>query len=137
MLNLGIVVSWKCCFFLMLLNGPGVGVSYALFPLLLLFDAAVAGRSSTSSAKTEFSAKGQVVRIGDRVAEGVLSCVEVILQRCIVQTTSQVNSRSLWWRTSFFRFFRFFRFFDIKDFYVMKNVNMMNLPSRSISGEGG
>lgn len=64
--------------------------SYALFPLLVLLDAAVAGRSSNSYLKAEFSTENNMVRVGDRVAEGVLSCVETILRRCYLETTSQV-----------------------------------------------
>ncbi|CAM6129670.1 unnamed protein product [Calypogeia fissa] len=66
-------------------------IDYALFPLVLLLDAAVANRSSKPLHQMEFSAKNQEVRVGDRVAEGVLSCLEVILERCVLETPSQAT----------------------------------------------
>ncbi|KAK9101473.1 hypothetical protein Scep_024903 [Stephania cephalantha] len=55
---------------------------YALFPLLLLFDAAVGCRSSES--------KDGVDVVSDGVAEGVVLCLEELLRKCCIFSVNQM-----------------------------------------------
>ncbi|KAL2608666.1 hypothetical protein R1flu_027239 [Riccia fluitans] len=64
-------------------------MDYVLFPLLLLLDAAVSSR--TSSMKDKKAVNTRQVVIPDRVAERVLLCVEVVLQRCSLETKEQMT----------------------------------------------
>ncbi|KAG9439501.1 hypothetical protein H6P81_019666 [Aristolochia fimbriata] len=64
-------------------------LDYTLFPLLLLLDAAILCRSSLQVAKeNESCAKPRV--IGDRVAEGVLVCLEELLRKCYFGSVNQM-----------------------------------------------
>ncbi|KAL3699023.1 hypothetical protein R1sor_017045 [Riccia sorocarpa] len=64
-------------------------MDYVLFPLLLLLDAAVSTR--TSSVRDTNAVKARQMVIPDRVAERTLSCVEVVLQRCTLETNQQMT----------------------------------------------
>ncbi|XP_024008438.1 TELO2-interacting protein 1 homolog [Eutrema salsugineum] len=58
---------------------------YALFPLLLLLDGAVAcrGQGNNQPAKTPY-------RVSDKVAEGVISCLEELLKKCHIGSVDQM-----------------------------------------------
>ncbi|KAL4303341.1 hypothetical protein GQ457_10G015910 [Hibiscus cannabinus] len=58
---------------------------YTLFPLLLLLDAAVDCRSSQN--KSESS---NIKRISDKVAEGVVECLEELLKKCHLGSVDQM-----------------------------------------------
>ncbi|GMI88663.1 hypothetical protein like AT1G79190 [Hibiscus trionum] len=58
---------------------------YTLFPLLLLLDAAVDCRSSKN--KSESS---HVKRVSDKVAEGVVECLEELLKKCHLGSVDQM-----------------------------------------------
>lgn len=58
--------------------------SYTLFPLLLLLDAAVACRSQGGGVVVPY-------RVSDKVAEGVVSCLEELLKKCHVGSVDQVS----------------------------------------------
>lgn len=58
--------------------------SYTLFPLLLLLDAAVACRSEGGGVVVPY-------RVSDKVAEGVVSCLEELLKKCHVGSVDQVS----------------------------------------------
>ncbi|XP_024019137.1 uncharacterized protein LOC21399286 isoform X2 [Morus notabilis] len=67
---------------------------YALFPLLLLLDAAVASRSPQkvdSEGKFESSNGSKTPpKVGDQVAEGVLQCLEELLIKCHLGSVEQM-----------------------------------------------
>lgn len=69
-------------------------LSYALFPLLLLLDAAVACRSPNhgdSEGRVETSKDPKTPhRVSDGVAEGVLQCLEELLIKCHLGSIEQV-----------------------------------------------
>jgi hypothetical protein len=66
--------------------------SYILFPLLLLLDASVACRSTKHMDSVNSPRRdGTLLMISDSVAEGVLSCLEELLQRCSLTTIDQVT----------------------------------------------
>ncbi|CAN6853350.1 unnamed protein product [Brassica oleracea] len=56
---------------------------YTLFPLLLLLDAAVACRSQGGGVVVPY-------RVSDKVAEGVVSCLEELLKKCHVGSVDQM-----------------------------------------------
>ncbi|XP_009128339.1 TELO2-interacting protein 1 homolog isoform X2 [Brassica rapa] len=56
---------------------------YTLFPLLLLLDAAVACRSEGGGVVVPY-------RVSDKVAEGVVSCLEELLKKCHVGSVDQM-----------------------------------------------
>lgn len=58
--------------------------SYSLFPLLLLLDAAVNCRSSSK----ELQEKSY--KVSDKVAEGVVQCLEQLLRKCYLGSVDQV-----------------------------------------------
>lgn len=68
--------------------------SYALFPLLLLFDAAVVDRSQQkvdSGENIMMSVSHDLLhRVSDSVAEGVLQCLEELLKKCHLGSVEQV-----------------------------------------------
>ena len=69
-------------------------LSYALFPLLLLLDTAVACRSPShvdSEGRVEiFKDPKTPHRVSDGVAEGVLQCFEELLTKCHLGSVEQV-----------------------------------------------
>lgn len=72
--------------------GLQVCMEYVLFPLQLLLDAAVQCRSPRTSASVDASTTPKTqLRINDKIAEGVLICLEELLHRCPVKTTSQLS----------------------------------------------
>ena len=68
--------------------------SYTLFPLLLLLDAAVACRSPEkvdSGREVEISSDPKMPhKVSDAVAEGVLQCLEELLNKCHLGSVEQV-----------------------------------------------
>jgi len=66
-----------------------VRFSYTLFPLLLLLDAAVACRSQGQNKPEEFPQTPY--RVSDKVAEGVISCLEELLKKCHIGSIDQVS----------------------------------------------
>lgn len=67
--------------------------SYALFPLLLLLDAAVESRSLPKHDAKESCVSGPPGvshKVSDVVAEGVLRCLEELLRKCPLGSTDQV-----------------------------------------------
>lgn len=68
--------------------------SYALFPLLLLLDAAVASRSpkkvDSEGEFKSFSDSKMPHKVGDQVAEGILLCLEELLIKCHLGSVEQV-----------------------------------------------
>ncbi|MCO5562647.1 hypothetical protein L7F22_016275 [Adiantum nelumboides] len=81
------------------LQGLQVCSDYVLFPLQLLLDASIASRSQRCSKETSTiqpiagstSKTPQDLYIVDKIAEGVLGCVEELLLRCPVTTISQLS----------------------------------------------
>lgn len=71
-------------------------LSYALFPLLLLLDAAIASRSPNQvdpKGKVEVSTDPKTPhKISDGVAEGVVECLEELLTKCHLLSVEQVKS---------------------------------------------
>ncbi|KAG7590687.1 Armadillo-type fold [Arabidopsis suecica] len=61
---------------------------YTLFPLLLLLDAAVACRSQGQNQPEEFPKVPH--RVSDKVAEGVISCLEELLKKCHIGSIDQM-----------------------------------------------
>ncbi|EFH64030.1 hypothetical protein ARALYDRAFT_477087 [Arabidopsis lyrata subsp. lyrata] len=61
---------------------------YTLFPLLLLLDAAVACRSQGNNHPDEFPKTPH--RVSDKVAEGVISCLEELLKKCHIGSIDQM-----------------------------------------------
>ncbi|CAH2067873.1 unnamed protein product [Thlaspi arvense] len=61
---------------------------YTLFPLLLLLDAAVACRSHGNNQPESFPKKPY--RVSDKVAEGVISCLEELLKKCHIGSVDQM-----------------------------------------------
>lgn len=66
-----------------------VRFSYTLFPLLLLLDAAVACRSQGKNQPEEFPKTPY--RVSDKVAEGVINCLEELLKKCHIGSIDQVK----------------------------------------------
>ncbi|KAJ7549328.1 hypothetical protein O6H91_07G049000 [Diphasiastrum complanatum] len=70
-------------------------IDYVLFPLLLLLDASVDCRASPVLSKfttVSTQSKGEKpFLVADKVAEGVLSCLEVILERCSAKNVNQMS----------------------------------------------
>ncbi|KAK4386809.1 hypothetical protein Sango_2551500 [Sesamum angolense] len=68
--------------------------SYTLFPLLLLFDAAVNCRSSMKSDSKDNPLESNTLRtahkVSDSVAEGVVLCLEEVLKKCQIGSVDQV-----------------------------------------------
>jgi len=64
----------------------GVGGSYVLFPIVLLLDASVACRANTS-----LRTGHQRLIVGDKVAEGVLACLKLVLESCPCNSVLQVQ----------------------------------------------
>lgn len=68
--------------------------SYTLFPLLLLFDAAVNCRSSmkidSKDNPLEFNTLETEHKVSDSVAEGVVLCLEEVLKKCHLGSVDQV-----------------------------------------------
>lgn len=73
---------------------------YTLFPLLILLDAAVGCRASSkddddpdgrSSLMTSVPKVPPTLRVSDRVAEGVLTCLEQLLSKCTLTSVDQVS----------------------------------------------
>ena len=85
-------------FFLFFLSHAGCFIfiffSYALFPLLLVLDASIDCRSKqNSSSKGNFdtySSPPLPYPVSDRVAEGVLQCLEEVLKKCHLGSVDQV-----------------------------------------------
>lgn len=67
----------------------GACFSYTLFPLLLLFDAAVACRSQGQNQREGFTKTPY--RVSDKVAEGVINCLEELLKKCHIGSIDQVK----------------------------------------------
>ncbi|GMN56495.1 hypothetical protein TIFTF001_025616 [Ficus carica] len=63
---------------------------YALFPLLLLLDAAVASRSPKKVDSESFSDSKMPHKVGDQVAEGILLCLEELLIKCHLGSVEQM-----------------------------------------------
>lgn len=67
---------------------------YTLFPLLLLLDAAVACRSQQKVYSEEKNVKVNVqktpLKVSDRVAEGVLQCLDELLNKCHLGSIDQM-----------------------------------------------
>ncbi|XVF60850.1 hypothetical protein PTKIN_Ptkin08bG0081000 [Pterospermum kingtungense] len=59
---------------------------YTLFPLLLLLDASIDCRSSESESGNNYSK----VRVSDKVAEGVVECLEELLKKCHLGSVDQM-----------------------------------------------
>lgn len=76
--------------------------SYALFPLLLLFDAAVNIRSSrtfdSEDGSLGFTASDTVPRVSDFVAESIVLCLEEVLKKCQLGSVNQVPELSCVWK---------------------------------------
>ncbi|KAL0300963.1 UNVERIFIED_CONTAM: hypothetical protein Sradi_6373100 [Sesamum radiatum] len=68
--------------------------SYTLFPLLLLFDAAVNCRSSMKSDSKDNPLESNTLRtahkVSDSVAEGVVLCLEEVLKKCQIGSVDQM-----------------------------------------------
>lgn len=68
--------------------------SYTLFPLLLLLDAAVDCRTSekvdSEGSAEMFDVLKKPHKVSDRVAEGVLQCLEELLVKCHLGSVEQV-----------------------------------------------
>ncbi|XVE62997.1 hypothetical protein DITRI_Ditri06bG0164600 [Diplodiscus trichospermus] len=58
---------------------------YTLFPLLLLLDAAVDCRSSQNKSESSNNK-----RVSDKVAEGVVQCLEMLLRKCYLGSVDQM-----------------------------------------------
>ncbi|XP_010537793.1 PREDICTED: TELO2-interacting protein 1 homolog [Tarenaya hassleriana] len=67
---------------------------YTLFPLLLLLDAAVACRSQDKKQPKEKLEVYDVLRtpykVSDKVAEGVICCLEELLKKCCIRSVDQM-----------------------------------------------
>uniref|UniRef100_A0A1J3EZ89 TELO2-interacting protein 1-like protein n=1 Tax=Noccaea caerulescens TaxID=107243 RepID=A0A1J3EZ89_NOCCA len=61
---------------------------YTLFPLLLLLDAAVSCRSQGNNQPAEFPKTPY--RVSDKVAEGVINCLEELLKKCHIGSVDQM-----------------------------------------------
>lgn len=64
--------------------------SYTLFPLLLLLDAAVGSRTSKKDAEDKADSKNLPHKVSDKVAEGILQCLEELLKKCHLGSVDQV-----------------------------------------------
>ncbi|KAK4434103.1 hypothetical protein Salat_0573000 [Sesamum alatum] len=68
--------------------------SYTLFPLLLLFDAAVNCRSSmkfdSKDSPLDPNSLGTAHKVSDSVAEGVVLCLEEVLKKCRIGSVDQM-----------------------------------------------
>ncbi|KAI5070696.1 hypothetical protein GOP47_0015039 [Adiantum capillus-veneris] len=81
------------------LQGLQVCSEYVLFPLQLLLDASIASRSQRSSKEANtiqpilppISKQPPDLHIADKIAEGVLGCIEELLLRCPITMTSQLS----------------------------------------------
>lgn len=69
-------------------------ISYALLPLLLLLDSAIACRSCSKidpdDRRTESIGPATPFEVSDIVAEGVLNCLEELLKKCSLEKLNQV-----------------------------------------------
>lgn len=63
-----------------------VGGSYVLFPVVLLLDASVACRANKS-----LRTGHQRLIVGDKVAEGLLACLKLVLESCPCKSVIQVQ----------------------------------------------
>ncbi|KAI5070070.1 hypothetical protein GOP47_0014413 [Adiantum capillus-veneris] len=76
-----------------------IEIRYVLFPLQLLLDASIASRSQRSSKEANtiqpilppISKQPPDLHIADKIAEGVLGCIEELLLRCPITMTSQLS----------------------------------------------
>ncbi|KAG8658701.1 hypothetical protein MANES_03G176500v8 [Manihot esculenta] len=63
---------------------------YTLFPLLLLLDTAVGSRTSKKDAEDKADSKNLPHKVSDKVAEGILQCLEELLKKCHLGSVDQM-----------------------------------------------